>query len=152
MSKNKYVMADSFSLSFNPQRRLRYRYAKYQDEEKARETFLATVTLVTFRLRLKDSTQHRIPKRRVSRRIRKLKGLGFFLAKNMWQFFVFGLQQRVLPDDGHWAETGPGGRVGANFMCGRPANLLQGSTSMDAADFFVEELLVIQKRMRLAKV
>ena len=37
-------------------------------------------------------------------------------------------------------------------MTGRPKGLLKDSASIDAADFFVQELRKLQKRMRLCKV
>ena len=51
-----------------------------------------------------------------------------------------------------WSETGPGASVGANLMSGRPPNLFRDSQALDAADFFVQDLVDIQRRMRLSKI
>jgi hypothetical protein len=152
MAKDGGTMCESFTRSYNPQRRQRALYATYNDEEKAQEHFLSTISTKQFRLRLKDGGQQRYGKRQVCRKIRKLKGIGVFLSKNYWQFYCLGRSGKALPDDLQWSETGPGARVGANVMAGRPPNLLRDAQSLDSSDFFVQELVAIRKRMRLSSV
>ena len=82
MSKNGLGMECGFSESFNPQRRLHALYAGYKTKKAAQADFLTKVRRRRFRLKLKHADQRRVPKRDVCRKIRKLPGLGFFLAKN----------------------------------------------------------------------
>ena len=72
-------------------------------------------------------------------RLRKLYGIGTFLAKNFWQFYRLGNIKYSSRRDLEFGLVGPGGRGGLNWIFGHPPDLMK-SCSADASAFFYSDL------------
>ncbi len=87
-------------------------------------------------------------KRSVMMALKRFRGTGPFVAKNMWQIWCRG--RRKIPTGDAYAEAGAGARAFLLLWKGYPQRLLLHSASQDAADFFSSLLCAGRRAWRQA--
>ena len=113
----------AFTSSFNPQRRSRRKLYKMRSKPIAsKRYFLKGCSRKILPLSLKTKKQACRSKQAICLEVRGYRGIGPFLAKNLWQFFRLGEFHGIYPakQDLAFGEVGPGGRRGVNLMNGWP--------------------------------
>lgn len=132
-----------FTMSYNPQRRTRYEHKKKLKKHPGRGLKLLFHELrydsKLYEIKLKDCARNWISKFNICKSLKKLRGFGPFLAKNMWQLIQsWSRYPNVL--DLEFCESGPGARCGANWMVANPPLLMLNATN-DHAAFYYSELI-----------
>ena len=138
------IIANWFTTSFNPQRRLRWTYSKYSRQK----SWLEIKKLVTGRppkIKVRHSDGTRKTKRDLCKEVRELKSIGPFLGKNLVQWLALGVDHKLVPDMNDFTECGPGARAAINTLSGWPRPFSVSSPSWSSAEFYNVELQRIRK-------
>lgn len=144
------------TMSYNPQRRERYALRKHYRLQPQRDRLRFMKMFQTSKgkglrsfmyvpkLKLKTCRQWR-PKAQIAKGIRAFRGIGSFMAKNLWHILqpVLGYPRQLNLT---YTDVGPGARVGVNLCMGWPPALLKTCGSEVVGLFYSDAVGQLRKR------